>query len=93
LSSAFVKFIEQIDLCGGGIDQGTNLAEALSVALTMLTYEDNILPENKHAVIISNSDFYSTPVQSFNNFYNKTIDQMIDAAFQESIRKLYMKIL
>ena len=82
MPKAFVKFIEQIELCGGGIDQSSTLTDALSVAFTILTYNDKILSENKHAIIVTNSEYYSTPVQTFNNFYNQSMDQLMDNAFQ-----------
>ena len=81
-----MKFIEEIELCGGGIDRGSTLADALSVAFTILAYNDKILAENKHAVIVANSEFYSTPVATFNNFYNHTMDQMIEKSFQAGLK-------
>ena len=86
MPKAFLEFIDNIELVGGGIDKGSVLVDTLSVALTMLQYNDKILPENKHVIIMTNNEFYSTPVQTFNHFYNQTSDQLADHIYQNQFK-------
>lgn len=52
----------------------------------MLQCNDKILPENKHVIIMTNNEFYSTPVQTFNHFYNQTSDQLADHIYQNQFK-------
>ena len=82
-SHDFIRYFDSIEFCNGGVDNGSPLADALSVALVSM--QNKILSINKHILLITNTDYYDTPVQLHNDFHNQKISDLMLIIKQENI--------
>jgi len=92
----FLHYFDSIRFSNGGIDNGTPLSDAISVALVSLQATSEIPNKKKHIVLFTNTEYYSTPVQLFNKFNNSSLSDLMQTIKQESInfsiiapRKMY----
>ena len=81
----FLHYFDSIRFSNGGIDNGTPLSDAISVALVSLQATSEIPNKKKHIVLFTNTEYYSTPVQLFNKFNNSSLSDLMQTIKQESI--------